>query len=164
MTAADALARHPAVDGGRMAAMGGSFGGYMSNWIGVSTERFRCLVTHASIYAMSPFSGTTDHPAWWYQMMGVSPYEDAAAHERWSPHGGVSRWKTPTLVLHGERDYRVPISEALMLFEALQHHRIPSELVVFPDEGHWIAKPRNAVAWYGAVMDFLGRHLAPVAP
>jgi dipeptidyl aminopeptidase/acylaminoacyl peptidase len=161
MSVTEALAADSRCDGARVAAMGGSFGGYMTNWIGGSTDRFRCLVTHASVYAQSSFGLTTDHPPWWYFMMGCTPYDASGAIDRYSPHRQVAKWRSPTLVIHGERDYRVAINEALMLFEALQHHGVPSELMVFPDEGHWILKPRNAVAWYEGVLDFLARHLKP---
>jgi len=80
---------------------------------------------------------------------------------RWSPSEGMARWKTPTLVVHGERDYRVPIHEALALFEGLQLHGVESELLVFPDEGHWILRPQNILAWHDAIYTFLGRYLQP---
>jgi dipeptidyl aminopeptidase/acylaminoacyl peptidase len=160
MALADALERRPQIDAGRMMAMGGSFGGYMTNWIGTQTRRFRCLITHASIVTMAQFTGTTDHPAWWYlEMGGENPYADPAAFDRYAPIRHITRWKTPVLIIHGELDYRCPINEALNLFEALQYHGVDSELVVFPDENHWIMKPRNIVAWYDNVLDFLRQHM-----
>lgn len=160
MCVADALAQRPDVDAGRMMAMGGSFGGYMTNWIGTQTQRFKCLVTHASICTMAQFTGVTDHPAWWYlEMGGENPYADMPKFDRYAPIRYVSQWKTPTLIIHGERDYRCPVNEGLNLFEALQYHGVESELLVFPDENHWILKPRNIVAWYDAVLGFIRRHL-----
>ena len=160
MAVADALVARPDIDGARTMAMGGSFGGYMANWIGTQTERFKCLITHASVATMAQFSGTTDHPAWWYlEMGGENPYADMERFDRYAPIRLVQNWKTPVLIIHGERDYRCPINEALNLFEALQYHGVDSELLVFPDENHWILKPRNIVAWYEAVLDFIGRHL-----
>jgi len=159
MAVADAVAARPDVDGARMAAMGGSFGGYMTNWIGTQTDRFAALVTHASAYHMSAFAATTDFPAWWNFSFATDPYGAPEELDRYSPSHHMDGWRSPTLVLHGERDYRVPIGEALALFEALQHHKVESELVVFPDENHWILRPRNIVAWYAAVQDFLARHL-----
>ncbi|HUN90462.1 MAG TPA: S9 family peptidase [Burkholderiaceae bacterium] len=160
MAFADALAARPDIDPQRMMAMGGSFGGYMTNWIGTQTRRFRCLVTHASIVGMATFTGVTDHPPWWYlEMGGLDPYADQASFDRYAPWTGLRHWRTPTLIIHGERDYRCPIGEALMLFEALQYHGVESELLVFPDENHWILKPGNIVQWYDAVFDFIGRHL-----
>ena len=160
MAVTDALAQRAEVDPQRIMAMGGSFGGYMTNWIGTQTQRFKCLVTHASVFTMAQFTGTTDHPAWWYlEMGGEDPYADARNFDRYAPVRHIKGWKTPTLVIHGELDYRCPIGEALNLFEALQYHGVPSELLVFPDENHWILKPRNIVAWYEAVLEFIARHL-----
>jgi dipeptidyl aminopeptidase/acylaminoacyl peptidase len=155
----DAVEARPDVDTSRIAAMGGSFGGYMTNWVGGQTERFRCLVTHASLYSFPMFHGTTDFPVWFARNIGATPYEDPAAYDLHSPHTRVAGWKTPALILHGEKDYRVPVGEGIALFEALQHHGVPSELVIFPDENHWILKPRNIIAWYEAVLTFLDRHL-----
>jgi dipeptidyl aminopeptidase/acylaminoacyl peptidase len=160
MAVADALSGRPDIDATRMAAMGGSFGGYMVNWIGTQTDRFRCLVSHAGIANMAAFTGVTDHPPDWYlEMGGEDPYADAQRFDRFAPIRHIARWRTPTLITHGERDYRCPIGEALTLFEALQHHGVASELLVFPDENHWILKPRNVAAWYQAVLDFTARHL-----
>jgi dipeptidyl aminopeptidase/acylaminoacyl peptidase len=160
MAVADAIERRDDVDAGRVMAMGGSFGGYMTNWIGTQTQRFRCLITHACVTTMAQFTGTTDHPAWWYlEMGGEDPYADPLQFDRYAPIRHVKQWKTPALIIHGEQDYRCPINEGLNLFEALQYHGVPSELLVFPDENHWILKPRNIVAWYEAVLEFVGRHL-----
>jgi dipeptidyl aminopeptidase/acylaminoacyl peptidase len=160
MAVADAIQTRADIDGGRMTAMGGSFGGYMTNWIGTQTDRFRCLITHASITGLSTFTGVTDHPGWWYlEMGGENPYANPESFDRYSPWRFLSRWKTPTLVIHGELDYRCPIGEGLMLFEALQYHGVPSELLVFPDENHWILKPRNIVAWYSHVLRFIREHM-----
>jgi dipeptidyl aminopeptidase/acylaminoacyl peptidase len=161
MCVTDALEMRADVDPQRIMAMGGSFGGYMTNWIGTQTHRFRCLITHASIFTMAQFTGVTDHPAWWYlEMGGEDPYADPVHFERYAPVKYIKKWRTPTLIIHGERDYRCPISEGLNLFEALQYHKVPSELLVFPDENHWILKPKNIVVWYEAVLDFLARHMA----
>jgi dipeptidyl aminopeptidase/acylaminoacyl peptidase len=159
MAVADAIEERADVDGKRMGAMGGSFGGYMANWIGGQTDRFRCLITHASIYHFTAFHGATDEPAWFALELGCNPYSDCAAFERHSPHRYIDRWKTPTLILHGEKDYRVPVSEALLLFEALKLHGVDAELVIFPDENHWILRPRNTRQWYEACEAFLARHM-----
>ena len=155
LAVADAVAARPDVDGTRTAAMGGSFGGYMVNWIGGHTDRFVALVSHAGIFDRDSLGGVSDYGVWFSDSFGVTVDEDREAFERFSPHRFVTKWKTPTLVLHGERDYRVPIGEALTLFEALQRNGVPSELVVFPDENHWILKPRNVIAWYEHVLRFL---------
>jgi dipeptidyl aminopeptidase/acylaminoacyl peptidase len=160
MAVTDAIEQRPDVDPDRIMAMGGSFGGYMTNWIGTQTQRFRCLITHACVTTMAQFTGTTDHPAWWYlEMGGEDPYADPMKFDRYAPIRHIKQWKTPALIIHGEQDYRCPINEGLNLFEALQYHGVPSELLIFPDENHWILKPRNVVAWYEAVLEFLGRHM-----
>lgn len=154
----DVVARDD-VEGDRLAAMGGSFGGYMTNWIGTQNERFRALVTHASVYDFSAFYGVTDFPAYFALQLGGGVYDAPERFTRHSPARFVSQWKTPTLIIHGEKDYRVPIGEALALFEALQAHEVESELLVFPDENHWILKPRNVEVWYQEVLRFLGDHM-----
>jgi len=160
MAVADAVDQRPDVDSKRVMAMGGSFGGYMTNWIGTQTQRFKCLITHACVFTMAQFTGTTDHPAWWYlEMGGEDPYANPVAFDRYAAVSHVKQWKTPTLIIHGEQDYRCPVSEGLNLFEALQYHGVTSELLIFPDENHWILKPRNIVAWYDALLGFIGRHL-----
>jgi dipeptidyl aminopeptidase/acylaminoacyl peptidase len=160
MCVTDAIEKRTDVDPKRIMAMGGSFGGYMTNWIGTQTDRFHCLVTHASIFTMAQFTGVTDHPAWWHiGMGGEDPYADQPHFDRYAPVQHIKKWKTPTLIIHGELDYRCPIGEGLNLFEALQYHKVPSELLIFPNENHWILKPRNTVVWYEAVLEFLARHM-----
>ncbi|HUL68197.1 MAG TPA: S9 family peptidase [Burkholderiaceae bacterium] len=160
MAVADALVKRPDIDASRVMAMGGSFGGYMTNWIGTQTDRFKCLITHASIVGMSTFTGVTDHPGWWYlEMGGENPYANPESFDRYSPWKFITRWKSPTLIIHGELDYRCPVSEGLMLFEALQYQGVPSELLIFPDENHWILKPNNIAAWYTHVLDFVRKHM-----
>jgi dipeptidyl aminopeptidase/acylaminoacyl peptidase len=92
-------------------------------------------------------------------MGGEDPYAEPDRFDRYAPIRHITKWKTPTLIIHGDLDYRCPISEGLNLFEALQYHGVASELLVFPDENHWILKPRNIVAWYDTVLGFVGRHL-----
>jgi len=164
MRVADWMEAHPEIDADRIGAMGGSFGGYMANWIGGQTDRFRCIVTHASLFALSQFHGPTDVPPWLLLELGCSPYDDPETFDRYSPHKFVKNWKSPTLVTHGERDYRVPISEGLSLFEALQMHGVESELLVFPDENHWVLKPNNIRTWYETWQEFVARYLRENAP
>lgn len=158
----DALAERPDTDTSRMACMGGSFGGYMTNWIATQPlgERFRCMVSHAGLFSLSGFVGTTDSPMWWRFSQGDDLWNAGVDWvDMYSPHRQVAAWKAPTLIIHGEKDYRVPVAEALQLFDALQAHGVESELMLFPDENHWILKPRNIVTWYEGVMEWLGRYL-----
>src|SRR5437879_10647787 len=114
----------------RTMAMGGSFGGYMTNWIGTQTDRFNCLITHASVFTMANFTGVTDHPAWWYlEMGGEDPYADPERFDRYAPLRHVKQWKSPALIIHGEKDYRCPVSEGLNLVEALQYDAVPRHLL-----------------------------------
>ena len=160
MAVSDHLATRADIDARRMMAMGGSFGGYMTNWIGTQTDRYRCLVSHAGIMTMAQFAGATDVPGWCYlEMAGENPYTDREHYDRYAPIRYVSQWRTPTLVIHGEKDYRCPHHEGLMLFEALQYHGVPSELLIFPDENHWIRWPRNVVSWYETIIGFIARHM-----
>lgn len=147
------------VDGSRSAAIGGSFGGYSVNWIMGQTDRFSCIVSHASLYNLTSFYGATEElwfPEW---DMGKSPWEEYELYDRWSPHRFAKNFNTPTLVTHGERDYRVPFTESLQLFTALQRQGIPSRLVVFPDEGHVINKPQNNVRWWREIHRWLEKYL-----
>jgi dipeptidyl aminopeptidase/acylaminoacyl peptidase len=159
MAVTDALCERSDVDADKLVAMGGSFGGYMSNWIGTQTDRFAAIITHASLYRLSAFHGTTDYPAYWAHDMGLNPSEDEEKFDKYSPHKFIDNWKTPVLIIHGEKDYRVPISEALMLFEDLRHREIDAKLLVFPDENHWILAPRNSEQWYRECLLFLDARL-----
>jgi len=156
---ADEVAARADVDGTRMAAMGGSFGGYMVNWIGGQGHRFGAIVSHAGIFAFRTFHGTTDYPPYFALEMGGPPWDDGVDYARYSPDTFAARWKTPTLIIHGEKDYRVPISEALLMYEALDARAIDVELLAFPDEGHWIQRPRNVVVWYRTWLEFVGSRL-----
>jgi dipeptidyl aminopeptidase/acylaminoacyl peptidase len=159
LAVADHLDNRPDVDSKRMAAMGGSFGGWMVNYLGGTTQRFAAIVSHAGIYSHGNFHGTTDVPPYWALHMGQAPYADPADHDRWSPSRNIGAWRTPTLITHGQKDERVPIGEGLSLFEGLLYHGVDAELLVFPDENHWILKPRNARLWHSTVLAFLARTL-----
>ena len=153
----DVLAR-PDIDSERVAEMGGSFGGYMSNWIAGHADRFRAIVTHASLWALDNFQATTDMPDFWEHQFG-SRYENPGRYNAASPNQAIDNVRTPMLVIHGNLDYRVPISEALQLWTDLRRHGVPSQYLYFPDENHWILKPGNAMAWYEAVLAFLDHHM-----
>jgi len=145
----------PYADGSRMAAAGASYGGYMIDWILGHTQRFKALVTHDGVYDLRSEFGATEElwfPLWEF---GGTPWDNPDMYARWSPSMFVKDFHTPTLVVHGERDYRVPLSQGLQLFTALQLEKVPSKLLVFPDEGHWVLKPQNSLLWYKTVLDWL---------
>jgi dipeptidyl aminopeptidase/acylaminoacyl peptidase len=160
----DAVVTRPEVDASHTALMGGSYGGYMANWVAGHTNRFRAIVTHASLWELVGFHGTTDHgPGWELEMGDV--YQDRAAYLRNSPReflDQMAEWKTPLLVIHGEKDMRVPLSEALTLWTDMQRLGIPGRFLYFPDENHWVLKPQNARLWYATVLGFLDEHLRDV--
>ena len=163
MTTVDYVSNLPYVDKTRMAAGGASYGGYLIDWILGHTDRFRALVTHAGIYDLRSEAGATEElwfPKWEF---GGFPWENPDGYEKWSPNNYVKNFKTPTLVTHGELDYRVPIGQGQALFTALQQTKVESKLVQFPDEGHWITKPQNSQFWYATVLDWLSHYTQVVS-
>ncbi len=158
-----ALAHFPFVDGTRMAAAGGSYGGYMMNWFaGHAQGRFKCLISHAGPYNNDSMYGATEElwfPEW--DLRGT-PWHNSGTFDKWSPHkhaADFGKYKTPVLVIHGELDFRVPYTEGLQMFTALQRQGVPSKLVIFPDEGHWILKPQNSELWYKTFLEWLATYL-----
>jgi len=158
----DAACAHPRIDASRTAAMGGSFGGYMANWIAGHTDRFNAIVTHASLWALDQFNSTTDAAYYWVREM---TREMAEAN---SPHRFVKDIRTPMLVIHGDKDYRVPIGEALRLwYELLSESGLPAaedgtsphRFLYFPSENHWVLSPQHAKIWYEVVIAFLAKHV-----
>jgi dipeptidyl aminopeptidase/acylaminoacyl peptidase len=158
MAAVDAAVARPDIDPERTAAMGGSFGGYMANWVAGHTDRFRAIVTHASLWALDQFHGTTDVGHWWECEFG-NPYQDPRRYEENSPHRHISAITTPVLVIHGELDHRVPVGEALRLWTDLRRNGVPAKFLYFPDENHWVLKPQHARVWYQTVIAWLDQHL-----
>jgi dipeptidyl aminopeptidase/acylaminoacyl peptidase len=158
MSITDEVVARPDIDETRTAAMGGSYGGYMANWVAGHTDRFRCIVTHASLWALDQFQGTTDHPAYWAREWGL-PHERPERFAEWSPHHFVKAITTPMLVIHGDKDYRVPVGEALRLWWDLQREGVESSYLYYPDEGHWVLKPGNARVWYETVWAWLAQHV-----
>jgi dipeptidyl aminopeptidase/acylaminoacyl peptidase len=159
MNGVDKLAAMPFVDGSRIGAAGGSFGGYMVDWILGHTDRFKALVSHAGVYNLTSMYGVTEElwfPEWEFR---GNPWDNPELYEKWSPHMFVKNFKTPTLVSHGELDFRVPIDQGLQLFTALQRRGVPSKLLYFPDEGHWVLKPQNSKLWYQTVGDWFDQWL-----
>ncbi|BCW51778.1 alpha/beta fold hydrolase [Arthrobacter sp. StoSoilB13] len=162
MAITDAVVERADIDGSRTAAMGGSFGGYMANWVAGQTDRFKAIVTHASLWALDQFGPTTDAAQYWLKEMTVE-----MAMEN-SPHLNVRNIKTPMLVIHGDKDYRVPIGEGLRLwYELLSSSQLPSDdngqsphrFLYFPDENHWVLQPQHAKVWYGVVEHFLAKQV-----
>jgi dipeptidyl aminopeptidase/acylaminoacyl peptidase len=158
MAITDAAVSRPDIDGERTAMMGGSYGGYMANWIAGHTSRFRAIVSHAGLWALEQMFGTTDGPAWWRREFG-DPLTQPERYIASSPHLHVDRIVTPMLVIHGDKDYRVPVGEALRLWWDLTGKGKPAKFLYFPDENHWILKPGDAVVWYETVFAFLAEHV-----
>ncbi len=155
MAGVEYLAKQPYVDASRLAAAGGSYGGYMVNWLEGHTDCFRCLVSHSGVFNTVSMFGSTEElwfPIWEFK---GTPWTNPDLFARWSPSNHVSSFETPMLVIHGELDYRVPVSESLQLFTALQLMKVPSKFLYFPDEGHWILKAQNSQLWYQTVLDWI---------
>jgi dipeptidyl aminopeptidase/acylaminoacyl peptidase len=158
MAITDAVAGRPDIDAEHAAMMGGSFGGYMANWIAGHTDRFAAIVSHAGLWALDQMFGTTDLPAYWRRVFGdpaLRPERYAAS----SPHLWAGDIVTPMLIIHGDRDYRVPVGEALRLWTDLTSRSREAKFLYFPDENHWIMKPGDVLVWYETVFAFLAQHV-----
>jgi dipeptidyl aminopeptidase/acylaminoacyl peptidase len=158
MAITDAAVARPDIDQARTAMMGGSFGGYMANWIAGHTTRFAAIVSHAGLWDLDQMFGTTDLPSYWRRIFG----DPVARPERYlanSPHLHAGQVSTPLLVIHGDKDYRVPVSEALRLWWDLQGQAPDTRFLYFPDENHWILKPGDVTVWYETVLAFLAQHV-----
>ncbi len=157
---AAALNRYPWLDGERVAALGASYGGYMVNWIaGNWSDRFRALVNHDGLFDTAFMYYSTEEQWFPYWEFGGAPHDNPESYARWNPAHHVANWKTPMLVIHGERDYRVPITQGLATYTALQQQGVAARLLYFPDENHWVLKPRNSIQWHREVLDWLDRWL-----
>jgi dipeptidyl aminopeptidase/acylaminoacyl peptidase len=157
-----ALQRSPWIDGGRVCALGASYGGFMTNWIqGNWPDRFKCLVTHDGVFDQRMMYYSTEElwfPEW---EMGGPYWKGSALYEKNNPVNFVERWKTPMLVVHGGLDYRIPVTQGLAAFNTLQRKGIPSQFLYFPDENHWVLKPGNSILWHDTVLAWLDRWLKP---
>ncbi len=156
-----ALAKYPFLDKDRLAALGGSYGGYMINWINGNTDRFKALVCHDGNLDETMAYYQTDElwfPEWEHKGL---PWENPESYARQSPMSLVRNWKTPTLVVHGGRDYRVVDTEGMATFTALQRRGVPSRFLYFPEENHWVLKPAHAKRWYGEVFAWVDRYTKP---
>jgi dipeptidyl aminopeptidase/acylaminoacyl peptidase len=154
-----ALATYSFLDRNRVAAAGASYGGYMVNWINGHTNRFKALINHDGIFNTHSMYGSTEElwfPEWEF---GGLPWEKPELYDKWNPAEYAQNMKTPTLVIHGGLDYRVPLEQGLMTFTALRRQGVPSRLVYFPDEGHWVLKPQNAFIWWDAMLGWLDTYI-----
>jgi len=156
-----AIAKYSFIDKSELAAAGGSYGGYMADWLATHTDRFKAIISHAGVY--DKFSMYATEELWFeeHDMQGT-PWTAPENYKKWSPStyaGDLGKYKTPTLVICGEKDYRVPYTQSLEFFSALQRQGVPSKLMVFPDEGHWVLKPQNAQLWYKTFLDWLATYI-----
>lgn len=151
------MEQQPYIDKNNMAAAGASYGGYMMNWINGQTDKFKTLICHDGVYNFHSMYGVTEE-TWFDEWEHGIPWE-TPDFEKFSPHRYAKNFKTPTLIIHGELDYRVPVGEGFALFTTLQRKGIPSKLLYFPDEGHWVLKPQNSEMWHNTVFDWLRSYL-----
>ncbi|HEV2103593.1 MAG TPA: S9 family peptidase [Candidatus Acidoferrum sp.] len=153
-----AIAKYPFIDKTKLAAAGGSYGGYLADWLATHTDRFKAIVSHAGVYDKMSMYATEEL---WFEEHDLqgTPWAAAENYKKWSPStyaGELGKYKTPTLVVCGEKDYRVPYTQSLEFFSALQRQGVPSKIMIFPDEGHWVLKPQNAQLWYKTFLDWVG--------
>ena len=154
-----ALAEYPFLDGDNVAASGASYGGYMMNWFQGHTDRFRTIVNHDGLFDLRSMYFATEElwfPEWEF---GGTPWESPELYDRWNPAASVAEWDTPMLVIHGGADYRVPLEQGLAAFTALRRKGVPARLLYFPDEGHWVLQPANALVWWNTIYEWLGEWL-----
>ncbi len=156
-----AIAKYPYIDETRLAAAGGSYGGYMADWLATHTDRFKVIISHAGVYDKTSMYATEEL---WFEEHDLqgTPWGAPENYRRWAPStyaGDLGKYKTPTLVIAGEQDYRVPYTQSLEFFNTLQRQGVPSELLIFPDEGHWVLKPQNAQLWYKTFLNWLATYL-----
>ena len=153
---ADVVAQQEFIgDAARVCIVGASYGGYMVDWMLGHTDRFKCFVSHDSQFNTISAYGTTEElwfPEWEFK---GTPWNNRVMYEKWSPINFVPKFKTPTLVVHSQLDFRLDVSEGYQLFTALQKMKVPSKMLYFPDEGHWILKPQNSQFWYKTVNEWV---------
>ena len=146
---------YPFIDKNREAALGASYGGYMANWLLGHTDRFKCVVSHDGTFNAESAYGTTEELWFMNWEFGGPPWKKRDVYRKWSPHEYAANFKTPTLVVHGQLDYRLDVSHGFDLFTTLQVLKVPSKMLYFPDEGHWVLKPQNSRLWYKTVNDWV---------
>ena len=160
---AHAQQAYPFLDGQRACALGASYGGYMINWIaGNWPGEFRCLVNHDGVFDTFNMGFATEELWFTEWENGGTPWENPRGYQQFNPANHVSKWRDPMLVIQGDLDFRIPTSQSLSTFTALQRQGIESRLVVFPDENHWVLKPANSRQWHTEVFGWLDKHLKPV--
>ena len=159
MKGVDAVARLPYVDSTRIGAAGASYGGYMVYWIAGHTNRFKVLVDHDGVFNTASMAGSTEELWFTDWEFGGPLYSKRELYEKWSPMNHVSDWKTPILIVHSQLDYRVDLSEGYQAFTAAKRMGVEAKFLYFPDEGHWVLRPRNRRIWWGTVLDWLEVHL-----
>lgn len=151
------LEKLPYIDKTKMAAAGASYGGYMMNWINGHTDKFKTLIVHCGVYNFYSMYGTTEE-IWFDEWEHGIPWE-TKDFDKFSPHKYAKNFKTPTLIIHNELDFRVPLTEGMQLFTTLQRKSIPSKFLYFPDEGHWVLKPANSELWHKTIFEWLAEYL-----
>ncbi len=147
------------IDGNRLGAAGASYGGFMINWIEGHENPFKCLVSHDGVYEQVSMYGATEElwfPEWEFN---GTPWSEGSLYEKWSPSNLAGNFKTPMLIIHGEKDFRVPYTQGLQLFTALQRQGVDSKLLFFPDEDHFVRKPQNARLWWRTVHGWFAEYL-----
>jgi dipeptidyl aminopeptidase/acylaminoacyl peptidase len=155
------LEKQPYIDKERMAAAGASFGGYMMNWFEGHTTKFKTLITHCGVYNFDSMYALTEE-LWFDEWEhGGPPWVNRESYEKFSPHRFAKNFKTPMLIIHNDLDFRVPVAEGLQLFTTLQRLGIPSKMINFPDEGHWVLKPANSQYWHKEVFGWLAKYAPP---
>jgi dipeptidyl aminopeptidase/acylaminoacyl peptidase len=150
--------KQPYINTTRMAAAGASYGGYMMNWFNGHLDKFKCIVNHDGVYNFDSMYGTTEE-VWFDEWEHGKPWENADDYAKFSPHRYAANFKTPTLIIHNELDFRVPIGEGQALFTTLQRKGIDSKFLSFPDEGHWVLKPQNSELWHKTIFEWLEGYL-----
>ena len=156
-----AISKYQFIDTSRLAAAGGSYGGYMADWLATHTDRFKAIISHAGVYDKVSMYATEEL---WFEEHDTqgTPWNAPENYKKWAPAsyaGDLGKYKTPTLVIAGERDYRVPYTQSLEFFNSLQRQGVPSKLLIFPDEGHWVLKPQNAQLWYKTFLGWLAEYV-----
>lgn len=160
LSAIDSAAKLPFVNAGKLGAVGASFGGYSVYWLAGNHEnRFKAFISHCGVFNLESMYGHTEEMFFINFDMQGSYWDNKTMYEKYSPHNYVKNWNTPILVIHNEKDFRVPLSEGMQAFNAAQLQGVPSKFLYFPDEGHWVTKPQNAALWAREFYEFLDQYL-----